>query len=199
MASIASPETLLLARLNYEWENLINLIKYHNYKTWKITYKLIEELIVEKLDGIEVSISSEYMIFDNCFQQTGDISFILVYNKMVENFKKVFKISSCMGMGDIRRQFKKCKKSLPQLEKHLTIINNILPHLIEDPLRLNLNDMLLIEDYAEFSPDIYSEIKNYIEAIYTFEIEYNIPNLDIDSDSEDDEIPELSQPQCLLL
>lgn len=196
---MASPEKLLLARLNYEWENLVNLIKYHNYKTWQLTYELIEELTVEKLNGVEVSISSEYMIFDNCFQQTGDVSFILIYNKIVEQFKKVFRISSCMSMKDLRRQFKKNTKSLSSLDYHLNIINGILPFIVEEPLHLNLNDMLLIEDYMEFNPEIYSEVKNYIEAIYMFEIEFNIPNLDVDSDSEDDEVPDLTPGNCLLL
>lgn len=191
-----SPEKLVLTRLNYEWENIVNLIKLHNFKTWKLTYDKITELLAEKLGDDEVSISSEYMVFDNCYKQTGDISFLTLYSTLIRNYRNVFKITSGMPIKGIRFEFKKHKKR-NVLQRHINIINALL----DDELELNINDIILIEDYMDDDPELYTEILRYMEALYLFEIEYNIPDLDLDSESEfdSDEVPELAVKQCLLL
>ena len=64
-------DRLVLCRLNYEWYNIVNLIKYH--KLWDELYKQITEELVYSLGDDEVSIAGEYTIFSDCIEQTGRI------------------------------------------------------------------------------------------------------------------------------
>ena len=175
-------EQVVLVKLNYEWTNLVNIIKYYDSSIWKSTYETIGQYLNEILDK-EVSIASEYTIFDNIIRQTGDSRVFVLYMNLVSRYKDVFGLSSCLPMSLINTAFKKKKINV---DSKFMKLNNILRN---KDIEIDIENAVLYEelgDKDEENYEIYQCIISYIQSLYIFEIMCPVPEI-CDGDYSDDE------------
>lgn len=202
-------DLIKLTRLNYEWRNLVNLIKSEDSKLWDAIYAYLIENLEHVLGDIQVQISSEYMIFDNLIRQLEsyeDSNFMRYYETIVSSFKQVFGLSCFLSLEQIRRDFKRHKLTrtanlyFEQINKFLGSNADLGEEEITfHSFELNVDNLPLIDSLEENYPNykyVFDEFRKYAEAIYMFEIDHMVPDMD---QEEDLSTPEISNEDATRL
>ena len=202
-------DLIKIARLNYEWRNLVNLIKAEDVKLWEAVYAYLIENLEHILGDTQVQISSEYMIFDNLIRQLGsyeDSNFITYYETIVDNYKQVFGLSCFLSLETIRRDFKRHKLTRT-VNGYFEQVNKVLgsnadlgdEEISYHSFELNVDNLPLIDSLEENYPNykyVFDQFRKYAEAIYTFEIDNLVPDMD---QEEDRSVPEISNEDATKL
>jgi hypothetical protein len=202
-------DLIKITRLNYEWRNLVNLIKAEDPKLWDEIYANLIEHLERILGDLQVQISSEYMIFDNLIRQLAsyeDSNFIVYYETIVSNYKQVFGLSCFLTLERIRRDFKRHKLTrvanvyFEQINKFMGPNADLGDEDITfHSFELNVDNLPLIDSLEENYPNykhVFDEFRKYAEAIYMFEIDHIVP----DMDQEESELnPEISNEDAAKL
>lgn len=189
-------DLIKITRLNYEWRNLVNLIKAEDSKLWDAVYGYLIEHLEHILGDLQVQISSEYMIFDNLIRQLDsyeDSNFMLYYETIVSNFRQVFGLSCFLSLEQIRRDFKRHKLTRTA-NLYFDQVNKFLgsnADLGEDEItfhsfELNVDNLPLIDSLEENYPNykyVFDEFRKYAESIYIFEIDHIVPDMDQEEES----------------
>lgn len=193
-------DRLLLLRLNYEWRNLVNLIKFQGRRIWKNVYRIIIDELEEYLGPAEVTISSEYMVFDNCIRQLGSLDLLLRYYHLVHNFRQIFHLCCFLPLSTIRKAMRRAPRHVKgkiayKLDKanHIAFGRDLETddsnHEFQT-FELNIDNISLIDDLIDMYPEespILQEVIAYIEALYIFEIMYPVGEYpDSESDTSDE-------------
>jgi len=202
-------DLIKLTRLNYEWRNLVNLIKSEDSKLWDAIYAYLIENLEHVLGDVQVQISSEYMIFDNLIRQLEsyeDSNFMRYYETIVSSFKQVFGLSCFLSLEQIRRDFKRHKLTrtanlyFEQINKFLGSNADLGEEEITfHSFELNVDNLPLIDSLEENYPNykyVFDEFRKYAEAIYMFEIDHMVPDMD---QEEDLSTPEISNEDATRL
>jgi len=172
-----------LTRLNYEWRQIVDIIKNLDIEshdsTWSEIYTNIQEYIGQFLET-EVHISSEYMIFDNCIRQAIPW-FIIAYNDIVCHYKQILDISSFLSFEYLKKQIyahndvEYFDMKLSEIDRYLNLPN----------FKLCVDNLLIMDD-LDIDENVINEIQLYVEALYTHRL--HIPNMDYTSEISVDHI-----------
>lgn len=166
-----------LTRLNYEWRQIIDIIKHidssESTSLWDQIYGNIQEYIGQFLET-EVHISSEYMIFDNCIRQAIPW-FIVAYNDIVDSYKQILDISAFLPFEYLKEKIyahndiEYFDMKLSEIDRYLNLPN----------FKLCVDNLIIMGD-LEIDENIINEIQLYVEALYTHRL--HIPNADYKSE-----------------
>lgn len=178
---------IVLIRLNYEWRQIIDIIK-HIPDAWDDVYTNIQEYLQQLLDD-EVHISSEYMIFDNCIRQATPW-LIVAYNNIVDYYKQILGLSMYISFEQLKEQI----YAYNEIEYFDTKLNEIDKYLNLPNFKLCVDNLIIMND-LDIDPNIIHEIHLYVEALYTHRI--FIPNSELDSISLDDIIQMISSQRIV--
>lgn len=175
---------IVLARLNYEWRQIVDIIKHIPDNTWDEVYTNIQEYLQQILED-EVHISSEYMIFDNCIRQA--IPWLIVaYNNIVDYYKQILGLSMYISVEQLKEQI----YAYGEIDYFDAKLREIDQYLNQPNFNLCVDNLIIMED-LDIDPDIIHEIHIYVEALYTHRI--FIPNSESDAVSLDDIIRLISE------
>jgi hypothetical protein len=114
-----------VSRLNYEWAHLVKYIKEFDPKMWDSVYDLIQEKLGKLLADNEVSIGSEYSVFDDCIRQVPDLFGELMYSyeTIIKNYRTVLGLGIILPMTEIAILLQKYNVKLTEVDNFFRQIN----------------------------------------------------------------------------
>lgn len=114
-----------VSRLNYEWTHLVKYIKSIDMKMWDSTYEIIQDKLGKLLVDNEVSIGSEYSIFDDCIRQVPDLFGELMhsYETIIKNYRTVLGLGVILPMEEISTLLQKYNVGLVEIDQFFRQIN----------------------------------------------------------------------------
>lgn len=115
-----------VSRLNYEWIHLVRYIKNIDQKLWDSVYEILQDKLTKLLANHEVSIGSEFSVFDDCIRQVPDLFGELMYSyeTAIKNYRTVLGLGIMLPMTDISELLQKHNVGLSEIDQFFRQINS---------------------------------------------------------------------------
>lgn len=184
-----------LLRLNYEWSQLINIIKTYDAELWSTLFSSIQDGLGDLLGDVQVSIASDHSIFDDCIRQAPDLynELMITYESIILNYRNVLGMYTMLSSNDISTLLQQ------NANNHIFAEINILFHYINNEIasesymdnsgifvdgvryynfkltkyNVQLLDAMHIDMQNVNSERFLEDIRLYIDAFITYEVIYS--------------------------
>lgn len=190
-----------ISRLNYEWVHLVDYLKHYDDSLWDSLYNTIREKLSDLLGDTQVSIGSEYTVFNDCIRQAPDLYGELMnsYEKIITNYRMVLGLCLMLPFSEISKLMTNYNgKVIDEINKFFNQINYDIANdgymndsgiyvngvkyygYVVSVHNLPLLDVMDVMVSGVNSEQFMSDVKEYIHAIVLYEL---IGNLIDDADS----------------